>query len=170
MLALLLPVLGPIIAKLVDRIPDPAERERERARLEAEVVGAATAANMAQVELNKIEAGHGSVFVAGWRPFIGWTCGVGLAWAFVGAPVAQWVIALTAPGTTLPGIETGGLFELVLAMLGLGGLRTFDKLKGLTANMPGGPALPAAMPQPAVVLGRPSPPGTTADDLMGARR
>lgn len=137
MIAALLPMLAPIVSALVDRIPDPAERERERAKIEAQLVQHANQVNLAQVDLNKQEAGHGSIFVAGWRPFIGWICGAGLAWAFVIAPVVEWGLAVWAPGAKLPEARLDFLFELVLAMLGLGGLRTFEKMRGLTVNMPG---------------------------------
>lgn len=83
-----------------------------------------------QVELNKIEAAHRSLFVAGWRPFIGWICGVALAWAFLGHPLFEWAASLWAPHLRPPALLTDALFELVLAMLGLSGLRTFEKTIG----------------------------------------
>ncbi|MEO0411824.1 MAG: 3TM-type holin [Pseudomonadota bacterium] len=86
--------------------------------------------DLAQVELNKIEAAHRSIFVAGWRPFIGWVCGVGLLWAFLGHPIFEWGVALNGSDIPAPVIMTDHLMELVLAMLGLGSLRTVEKLKG----------------------------------------
>lgn len=80
-----------------------------------------------QVELNKIEAQHRSVFVAGWRPFIGWVCGVGLAFVFVINPLIQWVS--NKPGPDMP-LES--LMELIIALLGLGALRTYEKKIGRT--------------------------------------
>ncbi len=80
---------------------------------------------LAQVELNKVEAGHRSTFVAGWRPAIGWVCGAGLAIAFVANPMIQWITG--EPGPQLP-LEN--MTSLVTAMLGLGGLRTFEKIIG----------------------------------------
>ena len=77
---------------------------------------------MAQTEINKVEAGHRSVFVAGWRPFIGWVCGIGLAFIFVINPILQWWSG--RPGPVMP---TDILMELVLALLGLGALRTVEK-------------------------------------------
>lgn len=150
MLPALIPLLTTVVGAIVDRIPDPNERERKRAEIEAELVKQANALALAQAEQNKVEAAHGSVFVAGWRPFIGWVCGCALAWAFIVQPIAVWAAAIIAPGAQVPGIVTDNLFELVLAMLGLGGLRTFEKLRGVTVNMPGSV-------QPAQVL--------TADDL-----
>ena len=86
-----------------------------------------------QLEVNKAEASHRSAWVAGWRPFIGWVCGVALAWHFVLSPViiflAAWFnVALPA----LPEFDMGSLMTVLMGMLGLGGLRTFEKHKGLT--------------------------------------
>lgn len=126
-----IPMLGPLIDKLVDRIPDPNERAREKARIETELLAAANAQQAQQVEINKIEAANPNLFVSGWRPFIGWCCGLGIFWAFLGQPVAVWVVTTFKFATSVPQVETGYLLEMVLAMLGIGGLRTFEKLKGV---------------------------------------
>ena len=83
--------------------------------------------NLAQVELNKVEAQHRSIFVAGWRPFIGWVCGVGLANTFLVNPWLQWYTG--SPGPELP---EGIMVDLVIALLGLGALRTAEKIQGRT--------------------------------------
>ncbi len=75
-----------------------------------------------QGEINKLEAQHRSIFVAGARPFIIWVCGVGLSFSFVINPIIQWYSG--KPGPTLP-LDT--IMELILCILGLGGLRTFEK-------------------------------------------
>ncbi len=124
----LLPALGTLIDRL---IPDRAAAERAKAEMEQQLVTAANAAAMAQVEVNKVEAAHSSVFVAGWRPSIGWVCAAGLAWAFVLAPIASWALVVLGIKAELPAIHTDYLLELVLAMLGIGGLRTFEKLRGV---------------------------------------
>jgi hypothetical protein len=80
---------------------------------------------LAQVELNKVEAQHRSLFVAGWRPAIGWVCAVGLSFNFVINPILQWIT--NDPGPALP---QDIMLELVLALLGLGALRTVEKLQG----------------------------------------
>ena len=79
-----------------------------------------------QAEINKVEAQHRSVFVAGWRPFIGWVCGSGLAFAFLVNPVIQWHTG--APG---PDIPFEFMSELVFALLGLGALRTTEEFRFL---------------------------------------
>lgn len=83
-----------------------------------------------QVELNKLEAQHRSIFVAGWRPFIGWTCGLGLGYAWLIRPViidVALVYGITPQFSELP-LEH--MIDLVIALLGLSGLRTYEKLKG----------------------------------------
>ena len=77
-----------------------------------------------QIELAKVEAQHRSLFVAGWRPAIGWICAGALAWEFVLAPAIAWTFDLTPPG------GAPALMELTMWMLGLAGLRTFEKIAG----------------------------------------
>lgn len=86
-----------------------------------------------QIEINKQEASHRSMFVAGWRPFVGWCCGIALAWHFVLQPVTTFVVAyLGVDIPALPTFDMDSLMTVLLGMLGLGGLRTFEKSKGLT--------------------------------------
>ena len=86
-----------------------------------------------QIEVNKIEAASRSVFVAGWRPFVGWTCGVALAYHFVLQPLA--LFGITVAGvemSPLPSFDMDTLLTVLLGMLGLGGLRTLEKTKGVS--------------------------------------
>lgn len=107
--------------------------DEEKAAGEAVLAKIAQAPHILQAEINKIEAGHRTIFVAGWRPFIGWTCGAALAYHFIGYPLLDWAFALWSPGTMVPAlVGTDNLFELVLAMLGLAGYRTWEKLRGQT--------------------------------------
>ena len=88
---------------------------------------------MGQLEVNKAEAAHRSVFVSGWRPFVGWTCGVALAWHFVLQPLVIFTTAyfgVTLP--VLPEFDMNSLMTVLVGMLGLGGLRTYEKKQGLT--------------------------------------
>ena len=124
-------LVGPIVNKFVDRIPNGNERARAKEALEKELVDAANSGMLAQTEINAAEAQHKSIFVAGWRPFIGWVCGVGIAWSMVVQPVAQWAMIAWGDGTELPTIDTSYLMELVTAMLGMSGLRTFEKMRGV---------------------------------------
>ena len=91
-------------------------------------------ANIAQIDVNKEQAKHPSIFVAGARPAIMWICAFGLAWQFVLQPVAVWVLAITNSDMVLPVIQTEGLMTLTLSLLGLGSMRTAEKWKGVQRN------------------------------------
>ncbi len=85
-----------------------------------------------QIELNKIEAGHRSLFVAGWRPFIGWSCGVGLCYAWFLRPLIRDVGFMFGFDLSFVDFDTDNMMQLVIALLGLGGLRTYEKIAGKT--------------------------------------
>lgn len=106
--------------------------DAERAQAEAVLEKLRQNPGTLQVELNKIEAAHRSIFVAGWRPAVGWICAAGVGWAYLGHPLFLWAAALWSPGLQPPAIQTDSLFELVLAMLGMAGLRSFEKAAGRT--------------------------------------
>ena len=89
-------------------------------------------ANIAQLEVNKVEAAHRNVFVAGWRPFTGWVCASALAYHFIIEPIVVFGLALYDVQLTLPQFDMASLLTVLMGMLGLGGLRTFEKSKGLT--------------------------------------
>ena len=84
-----------------------------------------------QIEINKAEASNPNWFVAGWRPFIGWVGGVALLYTFLLSPIIQWYCEVNGLTITPPALDTGMLFNLVIAMLGLGGFRTFEKVKNV---------------------------------------
>jgi hypothetical protein len=94
---------------------------------------------MGQIEVNKVEAQHASIFVAGWRPFIGWTSGVGLAYSFVLAPFIEFIARATGYTQDMPMPDAAHLLTLVTAMLGVGAMRSYDKRAG-TAALPKGSA------------------------------
>lgn len=124
-------LVGPLVNSVVDRIPNGNERARAKEELEKGLVDAANQVMLAQTKINEAEAKHKSIFVAGWRPFIGWVCGVGICWSMVAHPICQWVMIAWGDGTELPTIDTSYLMELVTAMLGMSGLRTFEKMRGV---------------------------------------
>jgi|SRR6185436_9910439 len=131
----LLPILGNVLDKI---IPNTAERERAKAELalklaenETELLKLFTQIDQSQIEVNKEEAKSSSLFVSGWRPFIGWTCGAGVSWAFVLKPIADWGIAASGHVVTTPILQTGELMSLLLGLLGMGALRSFEKVKGV---------------------------------------
>jgi hypothetical protein len=128
-------ILGPILEvgkTLLDRfIPDP-EKKREA---EMELVRMAAEGELkqtiAQLEINAREASHASVFVAGWRPFFGWAGGTGFIYATILQPLLSWVASVQgwpAP----PTLNLDLLWVVITGMLGIGGLRTMEKFKGVT--------------------------------------
>jgi hypothetical protein len=90
-------------------------------------------AMLAQVEVNKAEAASGSVFKGGWRPFIGWVCGAAFAYHFVLQPFIVFGVAVAGVAIPeLPSFDMGSLMTVMMGMLGLGGLRSYEKKQGLT--------------------------------------
>ena len=89
-------------------------------------------ANLAQIDVNKAEAASGSIFKGGWRPFVGWVSGVAMLYHFLLQPII--VFTLSASGITfdLPEFDMGSLMTILMGLLGLGGLRSFEKHKGIT--------------------------------------
>lgn len=126
-------VLLPLISTVIDRVvPDKNGANKAKQAIEAELIANATQLNLAQAETNKIEAAHRSVWVAGWRPALGWVSALSFAWIFLLAPITQWVLLLTGNTVVLPVLQSDVLLELTFALLGLAGLRTYEKQKGLS--------------------------------------
>jgi len=122
---------------LLDRfIENPEEKRRAKEEYDKQVLNGdlqalAIASNLSlgQIETNKIEAASSSVFVAGWRPAIGWICAIALLNNFAIIPLMTWVATVFKPGLAVPPPLSDQLFELVLAMLGVGALRTYEKIR-----------------------------------------
>lgn len=134
-------ILGGILSDLIKPVTDvisevvvDKDKKRELDVQLAEIIDRADERYhtelMGQIEVNKVEAAHPSVFVAGWRPFIGWTGGVGLGYSFVLAPFIEFVSRLNGYEGPMPEPDVAQLMTLVLAMLGVGAMRSFDKKNG----------------------------------------
>jgi hypothetical protein len=87
-----------------------------------------------QIEINKISAGHKSLFVSGWRPAVGWTCCLGMASNFLLIPLANFALALSKSTIVVPLIDLSTMMPVLLGMLGLGAMRTVEKTKGVQRN------------------------------------
>jgi len=120
----------------IERIwPDPIKRAEEVRKLEElrqsgdmHKLNTHVQLMLGQLKVNAVEAGHKSIFVAGWRPFIGWIGGVAMAYQFILYPLLLWVIAFAYPDVAAPPVlETGALFSVVTGMLGIGMMRSYDK-------------------------------------------
>lgn len=124
--------LGPIMDGILRFIPDKNERARAKEQFEGQMLIAMTNLVQGQLEINKAEAQHASIFVAGWRPGIGWICGIALGWNFIIQPIATWAAYLNGVDLAgVPQLDTGELTTILLGMLGLGGLRTYEKRLGV---------------------------------------
>jgi hypothetical protein len=133
MIQALIPQLLPILGGALDKvIPDNVSKAAAKAELEKALIDNANSINIETIKTNQAEAQHRSVWVAGWRPAIGWSCSAGIAWLFIGHPVASWAAVMMGTTVELPTIPTDILLELTFAMLGMAGLRTFEKLKGVS--------------------------------------
>ena len=120
-------VIG-VAGKVLDKF---VEDKDLKTKLEAELKQQMISLDLAQPQANIEQAKHPSIFVAGARPAIMWICALGLGWQFILAPISSWIILTWYPMVTLPMLETGELTSLVLALLGLGGMRTAEKWKGV---------------------------------------
>lgn len=84
-----------------------------------------------QLEVNKVEAAHKNMFVAGWRPAVGWVCVAGMAGNFIIIPLANFTLALAGSAVSIPLIALSEMMPVLMGMLGLGAMRTVEKAKGV---------------------------------------
>ena len=137
-----LPIVDGVFAvgmKLVDRLfPDAKAADAAKLELlkmqqtgDLAQMNADLQLSLGQIEVNKVEAASTDIFTSGWRPFVGWTCGAAFAYKFVLAPFI--VLGLTAAGhpISLPVLDFTEMSTILLGMLGLGGMRTVEKIKGV---------------------------------------
>jgi len=126
-------LIGPVTGLLDKFIPDADEKAKLAHEIATMAEKQAHEANMGQLEINKMEAQHRSVFIAGWRPFLGWGLSFAMIWHFVIVPMITFGFAYAGiVPPELPAFDMESLMTVLLGMLGLGGLRTFEKAKGLT--------------------------------------
>ena len=107
--------------------PDKSEQEKQQ-------LANAFAIVQGQLEINKAEASNPSIFVSGWRPAIGWVCGMACAWNWIGLPVVKAGLAIYGHPLSLSPADIGEMMPILLGMLGLGGLRTAEKINGVAAK------------------------------------
>ena len=108
---------------------DPAkEAEAMQKLLEIEF-----AAQKAQTDINIVEAQSPNLFVSGWRPATGWICVFALGWYYILAPFASWVMSIFDVESTIPIFEAGELMTLLFGLLGIGGMRTYEKIRGVSS-------------------------------------
>ena len=122
MIGLLVNAITPILTKI---IPDVDERNRIAHELATITERHAHEIATGQMEVNKVEAAHKSLFVAGWRPAVGWVCVLAMAFNYLAIPI------LSTLGHVVQPVDDSSMMTVLLGMLGLGGMRTFEKAKGV---------------------------------------
>jgi|TARA_R100001530_G_scaffold113906_1_gene80870 hypothetical protein len=126
-------LIGPVSDLLGKFIEDKDQKNKLAFELATMADNHAQELAKGQLEINKAEAASGSVFKGGWRPAIGWVCAMSLAWTYFAQPFISFAVG--AFGVTLPPLpqlDMGALMPLMLGMLGLGSMRSYEKMKGLT--------------------------------------
>jgi hypothetical protein len=117
--------------KVLDKfIPDPAAKAQAEAALRESL----QQWDAQQNKINEAEAQSSSLFVAGWRPCVGWVCCAALSWTYILQPIAAFALAQFGYLTALPRLDMGEMMPILLGMLGLGGLRSWEKTKGVAAK------------------------------------
>lgn len=122
--------LTPIIEKVLSFIPD----SEQRAKANLELMSGLQAWDGQQTAIDNTEAANPNLFISGWRPAIGWTCGAIFAYNFLLQPIILFGLAIsgsTFDSETLPAFDSNTMMPVLLGMLGLGGMRSFEKLKGV---------------------------------------
>ena len=125
---------GSVVKGISDAIDHFFPSPEEKAKAQAMLDQIAQQPGQLQIEVNKIEAANSSLFVAGWRPAVGWICAFGLAYSYILQPLAVFTMNALGKPTPPPVLDLGSLFNLLLAMLGMAGLRTFEKNNGVQGN------------------------------------
>ncbi|MBA58495.1 MAG: hypothetical protein CMQ40_04915, partial [Gammaproteobacteria bacterium] len=128
MLGIVDSVVG-VAGKVLDKF---VEDKDLRTKLDAELKSQLINLDALQAKANIEQAKHPSLFVAGARPAIMWICAFALAWQYILAPISSWALVVWYPTITLPALETEELTGLIMALLGLGGMRTAEKWKGVS--------------------------------------
>jgi len=131
MIQALLPSVLPAVTDIVGRfLPEDKEKRAAAEReIEKQLATHLAKIDIAQLEISKQEAAHRSIFVAGWRPFIGWSCGFAMCYAYIIQPITVFILAQTGNLVNLPTLDLSEMMPVLLGMLGLGGLRSFEKYK-----------------------------------------
>jgi hypothetical protein len=125
-------LIGPVSAILDKVIPDKDLKEKLTHEIATMAERHTQEQVMAQIEVNKVEAAHNSMFVAGWRPAIGWICALGMAGNFLIIPFVNMALDLLETGVDVPLIALSEMMPVLMGMLGLGAMRTFEKTKGVS--------------------------------------
>ena len=124
-------LIGPVTGLLDKFIPDADQRNRLAHEISTMAERHAQELAKAQIKVNQAEAAHKSLFVAGWRPAVGWVCVMGMASNFLIAPIGNLILRLNGSGIEVPLVDLQTMMPVLMGMLGLGAMRTYEKAKGV---------------------------------------
>ena len=132
----MLPIIStlmPIVTDVIGRFlpEDPQKRAEAEREINAALAENLAKIDLAQIEVNKVEAASRSLFVSGWRPCCGWVCAAALAYTYVLQPMFIFILAQTGHLVEMPALDIAGLMPILMGLLGLGGLRSYEKVKGV---------------------------------------
>ena len=128
----MIPLLVSAIVPLLERvIPDKSEASRLAHEIATLTERQAHEIAKAQIEVNRTEAGHKSLFVAGWRPATGWICASGLGFNYIVVPLGNFALAISGDNTIIPSLDLSQMLPVLMGMLGLGAFRTYEKTKSV---------------------------------------
>lgn len=128
---------GPIASGLFNLIDKLFTSDDERMAAKLKVLELEKSGELAQIAVNAKEAQHASLFVAGWRPFIGWTCGLAFAWTFLMYPILQFAViafGFQLDLSLLPVMDLSEMMPVLLGMLGMGAMRSYERRNGVERN------------------------------------
>ena len=122
-------------SQLIDRLwPDPAQAAAAKLQLLQMQQSGDLAVISGNMDINKAEAANSSVFVSGWRPAVGWVCVAAFAWNMIGIAIARIILAITQHPVQLSPADLSDMMPILIGMLGLGGLRTVEKINGVASQ------------------------------------
>jgi hypothetical protein len=124
-------LIGPITGLLDKFIEDKDQKARLAHDVATMAQKHAQELAKAQLEVNRVEAAHKSMFVAGWRPSVGWVCCLGLACNYLFIPMANFVLVISDSSVTVPALDLSGMMPVLMGMLGLGAMRSYEKVNNV---------------------------------------
>lgn len=141
-------ILNPIKDVIDHIIPDKTAAAQAKAALDSATLNGQLAEQLTklqavttnQTDVDKVEAGSASVFVAGWRPAVGWICAAGLGMQFIVGPLATYGASLAGKAIAFPSLDMGTLLTMLGGLLGLGAMHSYDKVQGVAETFTGAPS------------------------------
>jgi hypothetical protein len=124
-------LIGPITGLLDKFIEDKDQKARLAHDVATMAQKHAQELAKAQLEVNRVEAAHKSMFVAGWRPSVGWVCCAGLGSNYLFIPMANFVLVISGSTVTVPTLDLSGMMPVLMGMLGLGAMRSYEKVNNV---------------------------------------